>query len=282
MTMVVPRMAVFVAVGVDTAAPVAPVAPELPDVATGFETALDVAFPVWPLLVALDWALVEPELPVDAVGLTRTVDPPPLPPLALPTATLEPPTAVEASVGGATTFTAAPPDPATGAATPPLPPLPPAATAATVLLALPVEPDVEVEFAPAPEFAELTAVPTAVAAPVLPELPELPDVAWAPAACAPRRSMKKAANAPPRSIPTHGSRRLPRCSSPAGNGQPYCWSRFRSTITVRFPSRYRAATATLSQTIPSCISPSPSMTNVWPRSPRIRQPSAIPAPMASP
>jgi hypothetical protein len=119
MTMTVPRMPVFVAVGLEIAAPVAPVDPELPEMATGLDTALDVALPVLPVLVALDWALVEPELPVVADGLTRTDDPPPLPPLALPTATLDPPMAVEAKVGAVMTFVAAPPGPATGMATPP-------------------------------------------------------------------------------------------------------------------------------------------------------------------
>ena len=193
----VPRMPVLVAVGLDVAAPVDPVAPELPETATGLDTALDVALPVLPVLVALDWALVAPELPVDAVGLTTTVDPPPLPPLALPTETLCPPVAVAATVGAATTFTAAPPLPEADREAPPLPPLPPAETATTLLVALPVEPDLDAEVAPAPELAELSALPMAVAAPVEPELPELPDVAWALAADAPSRSIKTAASDPP-------------------------------------------------------------------------------------
>jgi hypothetical protein len=60
----------------------------LPETAVGFDTALDVALPVFPELVALDWALVAPELPVVADGLTETVELPPFPPLALPTETL--------------------------------------------------------------------------------------------------------------------------------------------------------------------------------------------------
>jgi hypothetical protein len=203
-------MAVFTAVGLEVAAPVAPVDPELPETATGDETALDVAFPVSPVFVALDWALVAPELPELAFGATTTVDEPPLPPLALPTATLDPPVADTAAGAGAaaTTFTAAPPDPDTGTATPPLPPLPPAATATTLLLALPVEPDTDVEFAPAPELAELLALPMAVAAPVEPELPELPDVAWALAAVAPTRRRRAAVNTPPNAArPTRTSMR---------------------------------------------------------------------------
>jgi hypothetical protein len=169
----------------------------LPETAVGFDTALDVALPVFPELVALDWALVAPELPVVADGLTRTVEPPPFPPLALPTETLEPPTAVDDTAGAATTFTAGPPGLDAAIAAPPLPPLPPAATTPTVLVALPVEPEWDVELAPAPVLAELVALPTAVAAPVEPELPELPDVASADAADAPSRSIRIATAEPP-------------------------------------------------------------------------------------
>ncbi|MGH9280182.1 MAG: hypothetical protein ACRD12_19040 [Acidimicrobiales bacterium] len=193
----VPRIPSFRAVTLTVAAPVDPVEPELPETAVGFETALDEAFPVFPLLVALDWAEADPELPVVADGLTETLELPPLPPLALPTATLDPPTAVDETAGAATTFTAGPPDPDTGAATPPLPPLPPTDTTATWLVALPVVPELATDVAPAPLFAELVALPIAVAAPVLPELPELPDVACALAADAPKRSRNRAASAPP-------------------------------------------------------------------------------------
>src|SRR5207253_5783018 len=88
-----PRRPVLVAVVLELAAPVAPVAPELPDWATGFERAFEVALPVAPVLVALDWALAAPVDPVVAVGLTLTVELPPLPPLADPAPTLLPPTA---------------------------------------------------------------------------------------------------------------------------------------------------------------------------------------------
>jgi hypothetical protein len=173
----VPRMPLLVALGLEVAAPVEPVAPELPEMAIGLDTALDEALPVSPVLVALDWELVAPELPVDAVGVTTTVEPPPLPPLALLVETLCPPTAVAEPEGAATTFTAAPPLPEAEREAPPLPPLPPADTATTLLVALPVAPDLDVEEAPAPVLAELLAEPTAIAAPVFPELPELPDVA---------------------------------------------------------------------------------------------------------
>ena len=116
-------------------------------------------------------------MPELALGLATTVALPPLPPLALPAATLDPPVAEDEPVVPTAVLVAPPPPPETGMAAPPLPPLPPAATTTTVLLALPVEPDVAVEFAPAPELAELLALPIAVAAPVDPESPERPDVA---------------------------------------------------------------------------------------------------------
>lgn len=68
----VPRIPVLMAVGLDTALPVEPVLPELPEIATGFDVALELALPVRPELVALDWLRVLPELPETAVGLTFT------------------------------------------------------------------------------------------------------------------------------------------------------------------------------------------------------------------
>ncbi len=55
---------------------------------------------------------------------------------------------------------------------------------------------------------------------------------------APAERLKAAA----RSTPAHGSRRLPRCSSSAPSGQPYCCMPFQSTIAVRLPSAVRGAT----------------------------------------
>ncbi|MCA1690854.1 MAG: hypothetical protein LC733_01155, partial [Actinobacteria bacterium] len=152
------------------------------------------------VFVALDCALVEPELPEEATGLATTVAVPPLPPLALPTATLDPPVALDEPEPPVAVLLAEPPEPAEGVAVPPLPPLPPAATTTTVFVALPVEPDVDVEFAPAPELAALLALPMAVAAPVEPELPELPEVACAVAAVAPARSRTTAVNTPPSAV----------------------------------------------------------------------------------
>jgi hypothetical protein len=72
----------LVAVGLDVAAPVDPVGPELPETATGLLTADEEAGPVLPVLVALDCDDADPELPDVATGLTLTVEPPPEPPLA--------------------------------------------------------------------------------------------------------------------------------------------------------------------------------------------------------
>jgi hypothetical protein len=84
-------MAELVAVGETVAAPVPPVGPEFPAMATGADSAADDADPVAPVLVLPDWAVDEPELPDVAVGLIVTVEAPPLPPLALPVATPLPP-----------------------------------------------------------------------------------------------------------------------------------------------------------------------------------------------
>src|SRR5438132_6427619 len=54
---------------VDRAAPVEPDGPEFPVIATGFDEAVEVAGPVLPVLVAVDWALTSPELPDWAVGV---------------------------------------------------------------------------------------------------------------------------------------------------------------------------------------------------------------------
>jgi hypothetical protein len=150
---------------------------------------------VLPVLVALDCDDDEPELPEMATGLATTLELPPEPPLELPTAMLEPPIATPPP-----TLTASPPPPATGTATPPLPPLPATAAMSTLLDAVPVEPEPDVEPAPAPDDAVLLAPPVAVASPVSPELPEFPELASAWAAVAPRRRSATTANAPARNV----------------------------------------------------------------------------------
>src|SRR4051794_6899243 len=133
-------MAKLRATGLLVAGPVGPEAPELPDVATGLLTAFEDDEPVLPELVALAWELAAPELPVAAEGLALTEVVPPMPPLALPTETEEPPIAVARPVGATTMFRAGPPGPATGTTTPPGPPLPPAPTRNSPLMELPVRP----------------------------------------------------------------------------------------------------------------------------------------------
>ena len=68
-----------------------PVGPEAPDVAVGLVPAPDCAQPVFPVLVAEDWALTSPELPETAVGTTVTSAAPPAPPLASARAIDSPP-----------------------------------------------------------------------------------------------------------------------------------------------------------------------------------------------
>src|SRR5206468_1327981 len=124
----VPRMAVLVATGLDTALPVVPVGAELPVRATGAAVAVEVAAPVLPVLVALFWDQTSPVAPLVAVGLPKvTVAVPPAPPRASAVATEEPPRAVGPVVALAEPaprirLRAAPPLPAAGRATPPAPP----------------------------------------------------------------------------------------------------------------------------------------------------------------
>ena len=177
------------------AAPVAPVAPELPDWASPLVTALDVAAPVLPVLVELDWARASPELPEAASGSAETVTPPPFPPLALAAVELLPPVAAPTmtmlrplEVG--TTTSTSPPSPASASTSPPSPPSPPVATIVPPLNAGPVVPESDVETALAPEFAREVALPEMAASPVLPEEPESPEVAVPPVASAsPRRAV---------------------------------------------------------------------------------------------
>jgi hypothetical protein len=89
------------------ALPVAPVGPELPLMATGFDDAVDVAGPVLPVLVAVDWALTAPELPDWATGVSTTAGDPPEPPLALPDPVESPPALVAAAAAGPSRATAA-------------------------------------------------------------------------------------------------------------------------------------------------------------------------------
>src|SRR5438270_3988703 len=73
------------------ALPVVPESPELPDVAVGLAFAVELAAPVFPVLVADDWARERPEFPEMLVGDRSSLPRPPLPPLAEPEAMESPP-----------------------------------------------------------------------------------------------------------------------------------------------------------------------------------------------
>jgi len=73
----VPRRAVFDEVRLALTLPVAPVLPELPEVATGLEDAELDAGPVVPLFVALVWERADPVSPVMATGAAVAVAEPP-------------------------------------------------------------------------------------------------------------------------------------------------------------------------------------------------------------
>src|SRR5688500_15392991 len=167
--MAMPSTTGLVAVGVTITGPVAPVPPELPETAVGLLTEPDVADPVAPGLVALDWDETAPELPDRASGATVTVVVPPAPPLAELVATLEPPTADDAPMVNSKMLTAGPPGPARTRVMPASPPSPPRAKMPVPLTALPDVPDTALALAPAPELAALSASPMATAAPVSPD-----------------------------------------------------------------------------------------------------------------
>lgn len=182
MAIAVPRMPVLIAVGPEITVPVPPVEPvlpELPETASGLDVAVELALPVLPVLVALLCDDVLPELPDSALGLTLTNTSPPSPPPASITTTERSRRSMGSSrVGplgpGTMTMPPAPPSSAS----------PPTATMFTRLLAAPVNPEMEVELAPAPELALLIALPTAMAGPVDPEFPELPVKTGPPMAIA--------------------------------------------------------------------------------------------------
>ena len=165
------------------ASPVPPVLPEFPEMATGLASAVEEAGPVLPVLVADDWAMAAPELPLKAVGDCVRLASPPSPPLALtsamespaamrPTLTrlLRPRTAILALTSPARPDLAVP-------RSPPSPPLPPSAFPRTALAAAPVSPETELADDWAPEFAFESAAEATVASPVRPLLPESPDSA---------------------------------------------------------------------------------------------------------
>ena len=66
-----PLMPVLMAPAVRFTLPVSPVLPESPDTAVGLPTAVELAPPVSPVLVAEDCAVEAPELPEKALGACR-------------------------------------------------------------------------------------------------------------------------------------------------------------------------------------------------------------------
>jgi hypothetical protein len=88
------------------ALPVPPVDPELPEMETGLEMAVDVAGPVLPVFVADDDAFTAPELPDWATGDSTTLGDPPEPPLALPVEVESPPGLVAPCAAGPSRATA--------------------------------------------------------------------------------------------------------------------------------------------------------------------------------
>src|SRR5438105_44073 len=162
------------------ASPVVPVLPELPEMATGLASAVEVAGPVSPVLVADDWAIAAPESPLIAVGDESSSASPPSPPFALTSAMESPParrptltrlprpvTAILALTSPARPDLALPRNP-------PTPPLPPIAVPRTVFAASPVSPDLAAAEDWAPELALESAEASTDASPVRPESPDSP------------------------------------------------------------------------------------------------------------
>ena len=145
-----PLIAVLTAPRVAFTSPLLPVSPESPLSATGLAQPVELAPPVFPVLVAEDCAVDAPELPDRASGswvdLTSPPSPPSAdvfaiesPPVTLPTLAAEwPPTR--------TRLLASPPRPEVARArSPPLPASPPMRVALTVLWALPVVPETDAQ-----------------------------------------------------------------------------------------------------------------------------------------
>src|SRR5206468_3601614 len=116
----------------EVALPEPPVSPELPDLAFGFDVAVEELAPVLPVLVALDWAVDAPELPDWARGEIVRLTLPPAPPLASTCAIESPPTMLpmltwlwSPLTSMPLTVTSPPESDSTELPLPPAPPLPP-------------------------------------------------------------------------------------------------------------------------------------------------------------
>src|SRR5437764_12826887 len=153
------------------APPVEPVDPESPERAAGMKTAVELAGPVLPVLVADDCERVWPESPVCAVGVTVALTSPPAP-LSMSASgsalACVSPTACRA----ATALEALPAWPPAALEAPPRLPLPPVRRRLTSFTASPVWPEVATALPRAPELAADRAPPFAAALPVPPESPE--------------------------------------------------------------------------------------------------------------
>ena len=151
-TLAMPRMPVFRAKGLLVAAPLVPGVPDVPEVEAGLESAVEVAFPVSPELVALDWARDAPLSPVMALGLAVTSAEPPAPPPELLVDTTLPAPMTTPGVSAA-----------------PLPPSPPDGFDLGEVGGVARLPRLRAgASAMAPELARLLARPVAVAAPLSP------------------------------------------------------------------------------------------------------------------
>ena len=170
-------------VALTLASPVAPDMPESPVMATGLASAVEVAEPVSPVLVADDWAMAAPELPLIAEGDCVRLALPPSPPFAL-TSAIESPAVMRPTLARLLrpetrilAFTSpARPDLAVPRS-PPRAPSPPVAVPFTALAAVPVSPETESADDWAPELALESAEEATLASPVRPLSPEFPDLA---------------------------------------------------------------------------------------------------------
>ena len=190
-----PRMPLVTEKGLGVAEPVLPLGPVDPEVETGLDVAVEVAFPVSPLLVADDWPSAEPEFPDPATGPRVTRAAPPSPPEDSPTATDAPlllPVVPRARsrLGSSTPMAAE-------MAPPPLPPSPASAATSVSLRAGPVSPATPLPSELAPELASLFAWPVDAPVPVWDATVVV--VVWADAWVAlapPRKASRLASSAP--------------------------------------------------------------------------------------
>src|SRR5205085_917830 len=150
----------------------------------------EVAGPVAPVLVALDWEVASPERPEVARGLRPTVAAPPWPPAESAMAADVPPKVrTWAPAAAVMSVTAGPPAALVAEASPPGPAPPPTTRASIELAAGPELPERVSEPPQAPLLASESVSPAVLAAPVPPLEPESPEPAPAPTTTAPTPRM---------------------------------------------------------------------------------------------